>query len=81
MSFQTKFIKEMENKGYLVLKTIRLNKTGFPDVIMLKAGKTTFVELKEGNDTLKPLQKARIDELRKQGFEAYCLHDKKGIVY
>lgn len=81
MSFQTKFIKEMENKGYLVLKTIRLNKTGFPDVIMLKSGKTTFVELKEGNDTLKPLQKARIDELRKQGFEAYCLHDKKGIVY
>tara|TARA_R110000772_G_scaffold233800_2_gene345358 strand:- start:82 stop:327 length:246 start_codon:yes stop_codon:yes gene_type:complete len=81
MSFQTKFIKEMEGKGYLVLKTIRLNKNGFPDVIMLKEGKTTFVELKDGNDTLKPLQQARIDELRKKGFEAYCLHDKKGVVY
>ena len=81
MTFQTKFIKQMEEQGYLVLKTIRLNKTGFPDVILLKEGKATFVELKEGKDTLKPLQQARIDELRKKGFQAYCWHETKGLIY
>jgi hypothetical protein len=37
--------------------------------------------LKKGNDTLKDLQKFRIDELRKKGFQAYCWHEKNGIIY
>lgn len=81
MTFQAKFIKKMEEQGYLVLKTIRLNITGMPDLILLKEGKATFVELKEGKDTLKDLQKFRIDELRKKGFQAYCWHEKNGIIY
>lgn len=81
MTFQAKFIKKMESDGYLVLKTIRLNLNGFPDVILLKDGKTTFVELKEGKDTLKPLQAMRIDQLREKGFQAYCWHELKGIIY
>ena len=32
-----------------------------------------------GGDTLKPLQKYRIDELIGQGFEAFCLKDGKVI--
>lgn len=81
MSFQTKLIKTYEAEGYLVLKTIRLNKSGFPDLILLKEGITTFIESKEGKDTLKPLQKKRIDELRAKGFNAFCLHDTKGKIY
>jgi hypothetical protein len=81
MTFQAKFIKKMEEQGYLVLKTIRLNITGMPDLILLKDGKTTFVELKKGNDTLKDLQKFRIDELRKKGSQAYCWHETNGIIY
>lgn len=71
----------MESKGYLVLKTIRLNKSGYPDLFCFKDGKTVFIEVKEANDTLKPLQKHRIDELRKKGFEAYCLKKDKGKIY
>jgi hypothetical protein len=67
MTFQAKFIKKMEE--------------GMPDLILLKDGKTTFVELKKGNDILKDLQKFRIDELRKKGFQAYCWHEKNGIIY
>tara|TARA_R100000951_G_scaffold36311_1_gene31053 strand:+ start:1453 stop:1701 length:249 start_codon:yes stop_codon:yes gene_type:complete len=81
MSYQQKIIKEYESKGFLVIKTIRLNKSGFPDLMCLKDGKTIWVEIKEPTDTLKPLQKKRIDELIKIGFEAYCLKKNKGKIY
>ena len=77
MSYQQKIIKEYESKGFLVIKTIRLNKSGFPDLMCLKDGKTVWIEIKEPTDTLKPLQKKRIDELIKIGFEAYCLKKKQ----
>jgi|TARA_B110000908_G_C10196599_1_gene423239 Holliday junction resolvase len=81
MSYQQKIIKEYESKGFLVIKTIRLNKSGFPDLMCLKDGKTVWIEIKEPTDTLKPLQKKRIDELIKIGFEAYCLKKNKGKIY
>jgi len=81
MSYQKKIIKEYESKGFLVIKTIRLNKSGFPDLMCLKDGKTIWIEIKEPTDTLKPLQKKRIDELIKIGFEAYCLKKNKGKIY
>jgi hypothetical protein len=72
----------MEAKGYLVLKTIRLNKNGIPDLICLKPSEPTiFIEVKEAKDTLKPLQKLRIDQLNQTGFNAYCLQDGKGKIY
>lgn len=42
---------------------------------------TIFIEIKEAKDTLKPLQKFRIDELNKEGFKAFCLQDQKGLIY
>ena len=81
MSYQSKLINKKEAEGYLVIKTIRLNKSGYPDLILLKDGITTFIEVKEGNDFLSPLQKFRIDELRSKGFDAYCLHETKGKIY
>jgi len=52
-----------------------------PDLFLFKDGVTKFIEIKEATDTIKPLQKYRIDQLIKQGFEAFCLQDKKGIIY
>jgi hypothetical protein len=72
----------MEEKGYLVLKTIRLNKQGYPDLIALKPSEPTiFIEVKEAKDTLKPLQKLRINQLNQKGFNAYCLQEGKGKIY
>jgi Holliday junction resolvase len=79
--FQTKTIKQYEAKGYLVVNLIKTNKNGITDLMCLKDGKAIFVECKEKNDTLKPLQKYRIDELIGKGFEAICLQDVKGIIY
>ena len=79
--FQTKTKKELEKNGFKVLKLIRLSENGYPDLLCLKDGKASFIEIKEANDTLKPLQKHRIDELRELGFEAKCLQDGKGQIY
>ena len=69
-------------QDYLVLKTIRLNVNGYPDIIAMKPNEPTiFIEIKEAKDTLKPLQKLRIDQLNKKGFKAFCLQDGKGIIY
>jgi Holliday junction resolvase len=79
--FQTKTKKELEKNGFKVLKLIRLSENGYPDLLCLKDGKASFIEIKEANDTLKPLQRHRIDELRELGFEAKCLQDGKGQIY
>lgn len=81
MSFQSKLMKQYESKGYTVLKIIRLNKSGYTDLMCLKNGICIFIESKEKNDTLKPLQKKRIDELINNGFEAMCIQDGKGVIY
>lgn len=79
--YQTKLIKQFEKDGYKVLKLIRLSENGYPDLLILRDGESIFIECKEANDTLKPLQKLRIDELRKMNFKAYCIQDGKGIIY
>ena len=81
MTYQTKIIEEYEAKGYTVLKTIRLNKSGYPDVIAMKQGKSIWIECKEVNDTLKPLQKLRIDQLKENGFDAFAMQKGKGKIY
>lgn len=80
--FQSKIIKKYKDKGYTVLNVIRLGDNGYPDLLCMKQGEIDeWIECKEGNDTLKPLQKYRIDQLRKLGKKAYAIHDKKGLIY
>lgn len=80
--FQNKVIKEYRNKGYLVLNIIKLSANGYPDLLCLKENEIDiWIECKEKNDTLKELQKQRIDELNSIGKIAICLQDTKGIIY
>ena len=81
MSYQTECIKQFEKEGFTVIKTIRLNKSGYPDLMCMKKGITIWVEVKEPGDTLKPLQKKIIDELIANGFKAFCLKKGKGKIY
>ena len=75
--YQSKIIKRFENDGYLVINLIKTNKNGIPDLLCLKEGeKPLFIECKEAKDTLKPLQKYRIEELKGYGVDALVLHDK-----
>lgn len=80
--FQSKIIKQYETNGWTVLNIIKLSDNGYPDLLCMKAGEVdTWIECKEGNDTLKPLQKFRIEQLRKLGKQAICLHETKGIKF
>lgn len=80
--FQTLTIKKYEKLGYYVVNLIKTNKNGITDLMCLKANEpTVFIECKERADTLKPLQKFRIDELNKIGCTAFCLQDGKGQIY
>lgn len=80
-TYQNKIKKQMEQKGYKVVSVIKLSQNGYPDLLAMKDGKCIWIECKEKNDTLKPLQKYRIDELIKNGFDAYCMQETKGQIY
>jgi Holliday junction resolvase len=80
-NFQTKIIKEYEAEGYYVINLIKTNKNGIPDLLAIKDGQIEFIECKEKNDNLKPLQKFRIDQLNKRNINAKCLRDEKGVIY
>lgn len=80
--FQNKIIKKLTNEGFNVLKIIRLNKNGYPDLLAIKKGETDlWIEVKEKNDTLKPLQMQRIDDLNNLGKIALAVQKSKGIIY
>lgn len=61
----------MEGEGWFVVNLIKTSKNGIPDLLCLKDGKAVFIECKEKNDTLKPLQEFRIKQLNEMGFDAY----------
>lgn len=79
--FQNKITSEYKKLGYKVVNLMKTNDNGITDLMCLKEGKVIFIECKEDGDTLKPLQKYKIDCLRNLGFEAFCLHESKGKIY
>ena len=80
-NFQSKRIKQLKAEGWLVLKTIKLNENGFPDIFAFRNGVAIMEEVKEGDDTISVLQKLRIDQLIAQGFDAKCIHETRGQIY
>jgi Holliday junction resolvase len=66
---QSKRIKQLEAEGYYVLKLIKTNKNGIPDLIAIKEGEILFSEIKASNGKLSEVQKYRIKELESYGFK------------
>jgi|TARA_B110000285_G_scaffold137705_1_gene154231 Holliday junction resolvase len=68
---QSKKIKELEAEGYYVLKLIKTNKNGIPDLLALHPEKEIlFLEVKTRKGRVSKLQEYRIKELREHGFKA-----------
>lgn len=68
---QSKRIKELEAEGYYVLKLIKTNKNGIPDLLALHTDKEIlFVEVKTKTGRVSKLQEYRIKELKEHGFRA-----------
>lgn len=66
---QKKIIKKLEKDGYFVLKIIRCNKNGTPDIIASKENHTMFIEVKQPTGRLSMLQIHRIAEMKGKGLD------------
>lgn len=66
---QSKKIKELEAEGYYVIKLIKTNKNGIPDLVAVKKDEVLFVEVKAKNGVLSKLQEYRIKELDGYGIK------------
>lgn len=70
-SYQAKIIKDLESKGYYVIKLIKTNKVGIPDLLALKDGEQPyFIEVKGKKTPVSKLQEFRLKELQSFGFKA-----------
>lgn len=62
---QSKKIKDLEAQGYYVIKLMKTNKNGIPDLLAIPAGADiTFIEVKKPDGKLSKLQEYRIKELQ-----------------
>lgn len=78
---QAKKIKELEAQGYYVIKLVKTNKNGIPDLIAIPPNSDVlFVEVKRGDGRLSKLQEYRIKELKSFGIktEVHGKHDRNG---
>jgi len=67
---QSKRIKELEAEGYYVLKLIKTNKNGIPDLLAIPPNcEVLFSEVKTPKGRVSVLQTYRLKELEKYGFK------------
>jgi Holliday junction resolvase len=67
---QSKRIKQLEDEGYYVLKLIKTNKNGIPDIVAIAPNSNIiFSEVKTPTGKLSKLQEFRLKELQKYGFK------------
>jgi hypothetical protein len=65
---QAKKIKELESQGYYVVKLVKTNKNGIPDILAIPPGSDILmIEVKGPSGKTSPLQDFRIKELRDHG--------------
>lgn len=65
---QTKRIKQLEAEGYYVLKLVKTNKNGIPDVLAIPPNSgVIFSEIKTPKGKVSKLQEYRLKELEQYG--------------
>ena len=65
---QSKRIKQLESEGYYVLKLIKTNKNGIPDLVAIPPDSgVLFSEVKKPTGKLSRLQEYRLKELNQYG--------------
>jgi Holliday junction resolvase len=54
-----------------VVKLIKTNKNGIPDLLAVKENRTIFIEVKQEHGKLSEIQNHRLNEIRSKNIEAY----------
>ena len=62
---QKKIIDHYQNAGFLVVKLIKTNQNGIPDLMVLKNGICKFVEVKKPNGKIAQLQNFKVSKFPK----------------
>jgi len=78
---QKKIADQLKNDGWFVIKLMKTSINGIPDLMALKNGTTKFIEVKKPRGVISEIQKYRIKQLRKQGFEAVVMDGINSIIY
>lgn len=74
---QARKIKELESQGYYVIKLMKTNKNGIPDLIAIPKGcDVQFVEVKTTKGKLSPLQEYRITELINHDLKVEVIYEE-----
>jgi Holliday junction resolvase len=72
---QAKKIKQLEAKGFYVIKLIRTNKNGIPDLLVIPPGADViFIEVKKPGNKPSKLQEYRMKELNEHGIKTQVFY-------
>ena len=74
-NIQKKIIQRYKDDGWIVVKLIKTNTNGIPDLMCLKNNETIFIEVKRPGGTLSELQKHRITQLETEQFKVLVLYE------
>ncbi len=72
---QKKIIDKLKKDGFFIIKIIRANISGIPDILAIKNGKVFFIEVKTDNGKLSEIQKHRIQQIKENGIEVFIWKD------
>ncbi len=80
-AIQKKISDRLTKEGWLVVKILKCNRNGWPDLQAHRNGITKFVEVKKPGGVIAELQKYRIKQLRQQGFEAVVMDGIDSVIF
>lgn len=70
---QSKIINEAKKNGYLVLKVVKCNITGYPDLTLFRDNLTLFIEVKNEKGIQSEIQKYVQKQLESKGFKYFIV--------
>ncbi|MCK5639789.1 MAG: hypothetical protein KAJ19_03290, partial [Gammaproteobacteria bacterium] len=77
-NLQTKILKYIKQHDKAVAYKIETaNERGVPDILCCLNGVFVAIEVKEGKDTVKPIQEAQVDRILEAGGHAWFIRDFK----
>ena len=79
-TIQKEIIKYLESIGAYVIKTIKTNRAGTPDIIACLNGRFIAIEVKRKGNKPTPLQLAKIEQIRASSGIAFIAYSKDDVV-
>ena len=70
---QKEVIDKMEAQGFFVIKLIKTNKNGIPDLLCMRKDEYFFIEVKSAKGKLSEIQKYRIKDLERFGVKSFVI--------